>query len=227
MQTKFLVFACSIFLCCVSVLSFAQIDNAPAAEANAKLGMAYLKKGFYAVSKERLMSALRDDPNIAVSWYSMAYYLEQTNEKAEAEKYYLKAISVQPKSGSAKNNYGTFLCRVGRYQEGISQFMAAVHERDYLDSAEAYENAAICSLMMHNDMLALQYFHQALDNNPNMPFSLLSVARLDYQDGNDDGARKYFANFKLLSLQGKSDAVIAQYHDYVFGAPRRLLPMPK
>lgn len=227
----------AVIACFTSVSVMAETENLKAAaETNAKLGLAYLKRGMYAVSKDRLMDALRQGPDLAVVWYSMAFYLEKTNQPAAAEKDYLKAISVEPKSGSAKNNYGTFLCRAGRYQAGIAQFIAAVHEPEYLESAKAYENAGICSEMMRNKPQALYYYLKALDNNPNMPFSLLSVARLDYEKGDMDSATKYFENFKLLAMHGEPAALVQQYHDYVFKAPldrqvvvsgnKQALPMP-
>ena len=147
---------------------------------------------------------------------------------------------MDPHSGSAKNNYGTFLCRTGHYQDGIAEFMTAIQEKTYLDAPQAYENAGICSLMMHNHLLALQYFHKAISYNPDMPFSLLSIARLSHQNGDDDTVQKYFMNFALLVLQKQPKAVIEKYHHYVFSAPvarltrempvksasRQMLPMP-
>src|SRR3990167_1331218 len=80
------------------------VNYADAARTNAKLGLAYLKNGYYPQSKSRLLSALRDDPHIADGWYSMGYYLEKTGDAKAAEAYYRKALSVDPHSGEAKNN---------------------------------------------------------------------------------------------------------------------------
>lgn len=200
-------------------ISMAGDYNRDAALTNAKLGLAYLDKGMYPASKDHLLIAIKEDPDVAVGWYGMAYYLEKTGDPQSADHYYRKAISVDPHSGSALNNYGTFLCRNGRYQEAIKKFMAAVHEQTYLQAASAYENAGICALQIPNNVLALKYFHLAVDNNPSMPFSLLSVARLSHQMGNDASAKKYFQLFKNLALYKKPDTVVQKYHEYVFSAP--------
>lgn len=217
-------------VCFVAVFMSAQCMaatyNQEAAETNAKLGLDYLQKGMYSTSKDRLLTAIQQDPQIAAGWYSMAYYLEKTGNIKAAEQYYRKALAVEPNSGSAMNNYGTFLCRTNRYPEAIHYFLKAAHERDYLNVASSYENAGTCALMMHNNGLALQYFHQAVDNNPSMPFSLLSIARLNAQAGNMPEAQKYFDSFKSLSLAGKPEAVIARYHDYVFLSHSKSLPAP-
>ena len=223
-----------IFLCCTCMSAFAEKeDRTAAAQANARLGIAYLNKGYVAISQQRLMLAIQEDRDNPEVWYSMGYFLEKTNQPVEAGKYYRHAISVDPHSGSAENNYGSFLCRTGHYQEGIAEFMAAIQEKTYLDAPQAYENAGICSLMMHNHRLALSYFYKAVGYNPNMPFSLLSIARLSHQSGDDQTAQKYFMNFALLMLHKQSKAVVDQYHDYVFNAPmhsvayeRKALPTP-
>ena len=201
-------------------------NSADAARTNAKLGLAYLQKGYFEQSKERLLSALRDDPHIAASWYSMAYYLERTGNKKGAEQYYQKALSVDPHSGSAQNNYGTYLCRMGRYQEAFRYFNVAVKEPAYIDSASAYQNAGTCALMIPNVTLAKQYFQQALDNNPNMPFALLSLARLNYQAGDDAAADRYFDDFKKIQLHHASPAVVAQYEAYVYKDEKHAARLP-
>src|SRR5207248_325221 len=127
-----------------SLASMANYDPVAAAKTNARLGLVYLQKGLYPASKERLLTSIQEDPKIAAGWYSMAYYLEKTGNLQQAEKYYRKAIEVEPHSGAALNNYGTFLCRTHQYQAAIAEFIKAAHERTYLDSAGAYENAGTC-----------------------------------------------------------------------------------
>ena len=202
-------------------------DNAEAARTNVKLGLGYLAKGYYQQSKERLLSAIRDDSHIAAGWYGMAYYLEKTGDIKAADQYYQKALSVEPHSGSAKNNYGTYLCRVGRYQDALHYFEAAVKESTYLDAASAYQNAGTCALMMHDVKLATTYFHSALSNNPSMSFSLLSLARLSYQSGDNAGADRYFDDFRKIELHNKSPEVVAQYEKYVFGGHSEVLNLQR
>jgi type IV pilus assembly protein PilF len=206
---------CFGVLCALSFSGLAT-DLAAAAKTNVRLGLTYLQKGMYPQSKARLLSAIKQDPQIAASWYGMAYYQEKTGDIKTAEKYYLKAISVEPTSGAAQNNYGTFLCRTGRYKAAISQFVDAAHQRSYLDAASAYENAGTCALMIPNKKMAMFYFKHALKNNPNLPFSLLSVARLNHEAGNDVEANKYFMLFENIAMKNKSAAEVKKYHDYVF-----------
>lgn len=229
LKLSILITLCCLSLCFVPIVGFSAEYNHDAAQTNAKLGLAYLQQGLYSLSKERLLSAIKEDPNSAASWYSMAYYLEKTGSNRAADEYYRKAMEVDPHSGAAINNYGTFLCRTHRYQEAIQAFLKAASEPAYLQSASAYENAGICALKIPNNALALKYFHQAVDNNPSMPFSLLSLARLNHQVGNEASARKYFLLFKNLALYDKSENVVEQYRQYAFSGrttKSQELPMP-
>ena len=209
-----------LLLIFISFSIFAAEYNSGAARTNAKLGLGYLKKGLYSASKDRLLTALKEDPTIASTWYCMGYYLEKTGNVAAAEKYYRKAIDVEPHSGEAKNNYGTYLCRQGRYSQAISEFLAAANEKNYLDAASAYENAGTCAMLIPNNVLALKYFHEALDSNPSMPFTLLSLAHLNYLQGNDADAEKYFSYFRALQLNNKPESVVQKYREYVFSGKR-------
>lgn len=177
--SKIISFLFFLFSTCAS----ANFYNAAAAHIQTQLGLAYLQKGMYPEAKKSLFDALNEDPKLASTWYNMGYFLEVTGHFESAENDYLKAIAVKPHSGSAKNNFGAFLCREGHEKKAIKEFLAATREPDYLNEASAYENAGKCALMMHNKKLAISYFKKAISNNPNMPFSLLSLARLNSQMG--------------------------------------------
>lgn len=188
--------------------------NPQAAKTNAQLGMAYLNKNMYAESKNRLLIALQEDPEIAAGWYSMGYYYQKTNNAKLAEQYYQKAISVEPTSGAAHNNYGAFLCQEKQYKNAISEFLSAINQPNYIHAASAYENAAMCALRIPDRSLAVSYFQKAIDNNPNKPYSLLSLAQISYQNGDTVSAERYFDDFvKISNLTSKE---INTYRAHVF-----------
>lgn len=162
-----------------------------AAKLNVRLGIDYLEHNKIVMAKKTFINSLREAPNIAASWYGMAYFLEATGRKQEAEKYYRRAIEVEPDSGEAHNNYGTYLCRTARYREGIQQFLIAIRETDYLAPAEAYENAGLCALLMHDNKLAEQYFIQAINNNPDSFTSLFELASINVKYRKLNLAKRY------------------------------------
>ena len=135
---------------------------------NITLAIKYIQKGKSMAAKQKLMQALKHAPNYAPSWYAMAYYLEVTGNYADANKYYLKAISLAPKNGSTYNNYGTFLCRRAQYTDAIAQFVKAADLPKYLNAATAYENAAACALKIPNKKLAINLLTKAAKLDPSL-----------------------------------------------------------
>lgn len=210
------LWACLFFLSISAHTVFADNANPEGARANAQLGLAYLQKGLYPEAKDRILTAIKDDAHVPAGWYTMGYYLEKTGEPVAAETYYRKAISIAPHSGSAKNNYGTFLCRQKRYQEAIHEFFHAAETKNYLNVANAYENAGLCAMMIPDNAAARRYFQTAINHNPNMPVSLLNLARLEHIAGDEADAEKYFLLLKQTALHDRSPAEIARFKRYVF-----------
>ena len=169
------------------------------AKINTQLGLVYLERNDINRSKQKLLLALKQDPNIPEPWYSMAYYLETTGNKRLANDYYLKAISLAPERGDTHNNYGTFLCRAGKYRESINQFNLAVKAPDYLTSGDAYENAGLCALKIPNKKLAARFFAAALKQDSTRPISLLKLAEINFQLGNHAAARTKLRAFLAVS----------------------------
>ena len=169
------------------------------AKINVQLGMAYLESGDISRAKMKLLLALKQSPESPEPWYSMAYFLEASGNKEEANKYYLKAVDLAPKRGDTHNNYGTFLCRAGQYQDSIKQFMLAANAPDYLDPAAAFENAGLCSMQASTYKQAANYFNQALLKDPGRSLSQLKLAIVEEKLGNDKRARSLLIQYLMVA----------------------------
>ena len=143
-----------------------------------QLGMAYLGKGDMERAKQKLLMALQKDPTFPEAWYSMAYFNEKTGNKQLAEENYLKAVNLAPTHGDVQNNYGTFLCRNGDYQRSIEHFLLATKDPQYLDSADAYENAGLCALKIPDKQQAMHYFNLSLEQDPTRMSVMTELTKL-------------------------------------------------
>lgn len=133
---------------------------------NTQLGLAYLQQGDRPRAKRKLLIALRLQPDFAPANAAMAYYLEQTGDLKQAQAYYKKALNLAPRSGTQLNNYGTFLCRTGRYKEAERYFLLAVKDINYLYTAQAYENAGHCAMAIPDYPKARHYFMKTIEQDP-------------------------------------------------------------
>lgn len=188
-----------------------------AAQINTRLGLAYLQRHDIQRAKQKLLMALDQDPALPEPWYAMAYLLQITGNNEQANKYYLKAIELAPGRGDTSNNYGTFLCRTGKYDDAIKQFIIATKDPKYLNTASAYENAGLCALKIPNNALAMQYFNRAIEEDPMRPTTLIELAQLNYKKGDIQLAKHQLDQFLQLSsptvesyeLENKIDAKIS------------------
>lgn len=160
------------------------------AKINSQLGMAYLERHDFQRAKQKLLLAINEAPNIPEPWYAMGYFQETTGNPRAANDYYLKAVKIAPERGDVQNNYGTFLCRNGRYNESITHFVLAAKDPNYLNPADAYENAGFCSMKIPNYPQAAQFFRYALSQDPARPLSRFELANTYYRQGNYHAARR-------------------------------------
>lgn len=195
-------------------------DLSRAASYNVQLGLGYLKQGDRPRAKRKLLAALRQEPTSADVNSALAYYFEQTKEMAQAEQYYLKAISLKGSGGAQFNNYGAFLCRQGDYKGAEKYFLKAVNDLQYINTAGAYENAGLCALAVPNEEKARLYFAKALNHDPSRKVSLYELLKLEIKMGKNQEAfnlvQKHpdlVLNDKiLLSLAKEVSEKVGQHH---------------
>lgn len=169
---------CSLVACTNKEAQMEDAKNMKVATLNVQLGMAYLGKGDMQRAKQKLLYAIQKYPNLPEAWYSMAYFNEKTGNKEDAKIDYLKSVELAPNRGDVQNNYGTFLCRSGEYEDSIQHFLLAAKDPQYLDTASAYENAGLCALKVPNKKAAAEYFNLALGQDPTRITSMNELTRL-------------------------------------------------
>jgi len=172
--------------------------NPKAAHFNVQLGLGYLQQGDVRRAKRKLLLALQQDPKSSLVNDGMAYYLERTQDYAQAEHYYRLAIEHAPGDGAALNNYGTYLCRRGKFHAAELQFQAAVRDPNYVRSADAYENAGLCALELPNLAKARFYFNNALAHEPGRATSLVELTKIAWHDKQYKDAKRYIAQFNKI-----------------------------
>lgn len=170
--------------------------KAEISHANAMLGIEYLRKGNFEMSREKLDRALAADPDNAEANDAIAVLYEKVGEPDKAERHYKKSLSINPKNPRGHNNYGQFLCVQGRYKDAEKQFLLAADDPFYPVPALALTNAGLCALRIPDEETAEKYFRQALEMDPKYPPALLQMATLSYSRSNYLGARAYLQRYQ-------------------------------
>lgn len=172
-----------------------------AAQYNVQLGLAYLKQEDRPRAKRKLLTALDLAPDLADAVTAMAFYYEKTGDLEDAKAYYLKALALAPTSGSQLNSYGNFLCRRGSYDEAERYFLKAVKDRNYIQTAGAYENAGLCASCANDYTKAKMFFIKALSQDNCRKQSLYELAKLELRQGNPELALKHLQRYPMLTLR--------------------------
>lgn len=171
------------------------VDYVKAARLNIELGLSYLKQEQVSRAKSKFNRAKKLAPQLPEVYYAFGYFHEHVGENKLAEKAYQKAISLNPKGGIEHNNYGAYLCRTQQYRHAEKEFMRAVEDPNYNNTAEALENAGLCVQQIPDIAKAIEYYEKALRYDPNRSNALLELAIIRYQERNLPYANEYLARY--------------------------------
>ena len=155
-----------------------EFDQQEAAKTRVSLGLTYLKNGNYSQAKQNLDKALSFAPRLADTHYGLAYYYQVVGETERADESYQTAMSLAPRDANIANSYGAFLCQDGRYDEAKRFFMQAVNAKQYANSAETYENMALCAQSQGEGEDAIEYLNSALKHQPGRAKTLFILTEM-------------------------------------------------
>jgi type IV pilus assembly protein PilF len=139
------------------------------------------------------------DPRLPSAHNGIAILYEKLGELNLADKHYRKAIQLDAKDARALNNYGTFLCRTGKYKESEQYFERAASNPLYKQPASALKNAGICALKDNDPDKAESFFRKSLEVNPAYAPSLLQMAKLSYAADDYLKARAYVQRYLQIA----------------------------
>ena len=166
---------------------------------NLNLGIAYMQRGDYEKSLEKLNKARQADPGYYATYNAYGLLYQLLGEPREAEENFKKALNLNHNDSATKNNFGRFLCQQGRYKEAEETFMQAAANPLYETPEVAISNAGTCAFRNGDKELAEKYFRRALDRNPRIPSVLLQMSQLSYDKGNYLSARGYLQRYLEVS----------------------------
>lgn len=170
--------------------------NFKIAQTNLRLGMGYLKQGRLEDSLEKLKKAVAAEPEYPEVYTVLAFVYERLDEIKLAEQSYLEAIELKPKDGEVHNNYGVFLCKLGRLSEADEQYNLALNSRRYKTPEIVLENAGTCAQQVPDFERAEIYMRKALSINPALPNALYIMAEIMFKRDRYLSTRAYLQRYE-------------------------------
>lgn len=142
---------------CVSQTSLDQSPNdfnrSEAVKARINLALAYIEQNDLPKAKQNIDKALEHDRHDYLPHSVLAYYYQHIGELNQAEEAYQQAMRLseaqshdkQPRP-DVQNNYGTFLCKQGKFEAAYRQFeQALTNTQPYYHQVDTLENIALCA----------------------------------------------------------------------------------
>lgn len=173
-----------------------------AAQIHTQLGEAYMQRGDLKGALAKLEMALQYDDDYVPAHTVLAVLYERIGEYAKAEHQYRRVLQLEPKSGTANNNLGAFLCRTGKAEQSLPYFAAAVKDPFYQTPYAAYTNAALCLVKLDRLADARQQLKDALAINPQFADALYQMARVEYLSGDAFRASAYLQRLESVGTPG-------------------------
>lgn len=194
-----LVLLAGLWLTGCSLTPEHDMDLKKSSEANAELGLRYMLQGRNDVALEKLKRAVEQNPDSAIAHHYLAELYRRLGEDDDADKHYRESVSLDPDNSSAANNYGVFLCGRKQYEKAEKQFEAVLKNPVYAGRAQTLENMGLCWHDAKDDAKAEEYFRKALQLDPKLPVSLLSMAEIVFYQGKALSARAYLQRYSEIA----------------------------
>jgi type IV pilus assembly protein PilF len=195
-------------------------DRRRAAELNTQLGREYMTRGQYEIALEKLKKATESDNGYAPAHTLLAVLYETLGEDENAGKHFEAAVRADPDNGDVNNNYGAFLCRTGRPERVDRYFLTALDDPFYQTPAVALANAGACAVQRGDLAQAETYLRQALAYDPDFPDALLSLAALNYEQGELLRARAFLQRFDGVAEMTAESLLLGYRIETGLGNPR-------
>jgi len=186
-------------------------DETPADKARPfmQLGQKYMEMQKYDLARENLLKAIKYAPQDPDAYTVLATLYDRVGDPQAAEENYRLAVQYAPKSGSANNNYGLYLCKRGKFDQSRKYFETALADGFYSDKATVYTNAGTCQLLGKGSLdLAESDFRHALELAPNNAQALYQLADVLYQKNDYFKARAFIQRYESLGEQVNPEALL-------------------
>lgn len=192
------------------------IDAGRAADANATLGISYLRKGELDVALDKLQRALSYDEDNARAHWGLALVYAQLDEPGPAGKHYRQALETSS-NPLILNSYGAFLCGQGQMEAAIGYFKRALASPRYTHPEYALTNAGICLRRAGQNERAADWLTRALRQSPEYAPALAAMARLRYADAKHFNARAFFQRLDAVGRLKDTILLLAARNELALG----------
>ncbi|MGB5943151.1 MAG: tetratricopeptide repeat protein [Leeuwenhoekiella sp.] len=144
----------------------------------------FRKQGMTEKYKEALGNLIEQDPNNPQLYFQLGLGASEAGDEESAQKYYKKALEIDPDFGAANQNYAVSI--MSGEQDIIDKMNALGNSAADNKKYEAFKKER---MDLYKE--AMPYYEKALENEPDSEGLVRTLYNINLQLGNDEQAKKY------------------------------------
>lgn len=172
-------------------------------------GIQYMENGALDIALEDLKHAIDLDSRNSEAHDAIAVLYERLNKPTDAEEHYQRALSLNENNADALNNYGRFLCGLGKSDKAMGYFSQLIASRTYAKPWLSLTNAGLCAESVGKNIEAEAYLRKALEENQSFPPALLEMAKLSLKNQQYLSARAFLQRLEATGGMNQEALEIA------------------
>ncbi len=199
------------------------------AQLNVQLASGYIQRGNLEVAKDKLLKAIEYDDKYVPAYTTLAVLMVMLKEPQQAEEYYLQALEIDSRNPELRNNYGAFLCDIGKVEEAKEQLLIALNNQFYNTPEAAHANMGYCMMQDENPdyKQAEKHLRTALRKNERMSSALLAMGELGIKTGKYLMARAYMQRYHSLVKPSAESLWVEIQAEYALGDREHFIKLSK
>lgn len=162
------------------------------ANARTDLAAGYFRTGQMAVALEEARRAVQIDPSFPDAYGLLGLIYMELDDRPAAEQNFQRALQLDGANPELNNNYGWFLCQVGRERDSIPYFQRALRDPLYQTPARANWNAGHCLLRIKDYAEAETFLRRSFELDAASAATKFELSRLYLATGQIDRAAFYY-----------------------------------
>jgi type IV pilus assembly protein PilF len=166
-----------------------------AARVNAQLAITYMKQGDLLSAREKIEKALEQNPRTPETQMAAGFVYDRLGQDRKAADHFDQAVRLDRDNADVLNNAAVFECRKGDKKKGEQYFLRAATSPLYRTPEVAYSNAGRCARADGRPKDAEKYLRQSLAVRADQPDTLLELADLMHEMGNNMPARAFLQRY--------------------------------
>lgn len=171
-----------------------------------QLATGYYERKQLNFALDELKKALTIYPDYAEAYGVRALIYMDMGELGLVKSNFDRALSLDPDNPDIGNNYGRYLCQIGREREALKYFELAFNNRKFRKPSKALLNAGICSMKLNDRQASERYFLKAFKYDPSNPLTNGFLAKI-YYDQKDYSRARFYINRVVQANLLKADVL--------------------